>query len=191
MAQKSYESIRDDYKTPPAIYETLLKFAGVEKFDLDVCCSDENIPALRYNKKCEVDGLATEWRGVCFCNPPFKEAQKWVRKAVEQVKKHGFGAEVWFVLPADRFENKFYQECIVQNPHCCFAFLPKKQGFIVPGEEDKPLKPSQKIVIAVFSRRAAEHAYGWNFYDLFNTKAFTGVAPAPKKKPREWEVENE
>ena len=58
MAQKAYDALRDDYKTPPQIYKGLLLFAGINEFDLDVCCSDENIPAKRYNDVFYVDGLA-------------------------------------------------------------------------------------------------------------------------------------
>lgn len=182
MAKKDYDSIRDDYKTPPEIYERLLKYAQIEKFDLDVCCSEHNIPAKAYNDVFFVDGLQTEWIGKCFLNPPFKETIKWVRKAVEMVKKYKFDTEVFCVLPGDRFETKFYQECILLNPDCLFAFLPFKQGFIIPGQEDEPIKPSQKIIIAIFTKRAAEWAYSWNYYDWFNTKAFIGVAASPRRE---------
>ena len=176
MAKKDYDSIRDDYKTPPEIYESLLKYAELTEFDLDVCCSEHNIPAKNYNDSFFVDGLQTEWVGKCFLNPPFKYTIKWVSKAVESVKKYKFSTEVFAVLPADRFETKFYQENIVCNPDCLFAFLPKKQGFIIPGRENEPIIPSQKIAIVIFTKRAAEWAYSWNFYDWFNTKAFVGVA---------------
>lgn len=174
MAKKDYDSIRDDYKTPPEIYETLLKFAGLSEFDIDVCCSEHNIPSKSYNDSFFVDGLQTEWIGNCFLNPPFNQAVKWVRKAVEQVTKHKFNTTVYAVLPGDRFETKFYQENIVLNPDCLFAFLPGKQGFIIPGQENEPTKPSQKIAIVIFTKGAADIAYSWNYYKCFNTRAFVG-----------------
>lgn len=181
MAKKDYDSIWDDYKTPPEIYEKILKYAGLKQFDLDVCCSEHNIPAKNYCDSFFVNGLQAEWLGKCFLNPPFRETIKWVRKAVESVNKYGFATEVFAILPGDRFETKFYQECILQNPNCVFAFLQGKQGFIIPGRENEPIIPSQKIIIAIFTKKAAEWAYSWNFYDWFNTKAFIGKALAPKR----------
>lgn len=174
MAQKGYDAIRDDYKTPHEIYGKILEYCERTKFDLDVCCSDENIPAHKYNDSFLVDGLKTEWKGVCFMNPPFAATQKWVRQAVAMVEKYKFNTEVWAVIPGDRLETKYYQDCILCNPNCMFAFLPGKQGFIIPGEEDEPIKPSQKIMIALFTKRAMEWQYSWNFYDWFNTKAYVG-----------------
>ena len=181
MAQKTYDSLRGDYKTPPQIYKPLLLLAEVQKFDLDVCCSDENIPAEKYNYIFYVDGLKTDWSGKCFMNPPFFCTEKWVKKAVKEVKRN-ITTEVYCVLPADRFETKFYQENIIRNSHCMFAFLPGKQGFIVPGREKEPLKPSQKIAIVVFSRHAKQLAHNWNCVCLFNTLAICGAGGGLSEK---------
>ena len=40
-----YCSNRDDYMTPPEIYEPILKLFHKNKFDIDVCCTQKNIPA--------------------------------------------------------------------------------------------------------------------------------------------------
>ena len=106
-------------------------------------------------------------------NPPFFYAEKWVKKAVESVRTQK-GTEVYCVLPADRFETKYYQENIIKNKDCMFAFLPDKQGFIIPGRENEKLKPSQKIAIVIFSESAAFLARYWNEINLFNTRAFCG-----------------
>ena len=60
-----YKALRDDYKTPPHIYEPILKYFKMNKFDIDVCCTDKNIPAEKYYTK-EDDGLAQKWKGLCF-----------------------------------------------------------------------------------------------------------------------------
>lgn len=177
MAQKNYTSERNDYKTPPSVYNVMLAFANRAAFDIDVCCSEENIPAIRHYIDGIDDGLKLPWIGSCFLNPPFKYAEKWVRRAVDQVaKSESVETEIYAVLPADRCETKYYQECIIKNPHCCFAFLPKKIGFIIPGQEQEEPKASQKIMIAIFSKRAAEIAYTWNFFGggQFKTNAFLG-----------------
>lgn len=172
MAQKSYDSTREDYKTPTWIVDKLLAIANIPFFDMDVCCSEENIPA-RFNVINGLyDGLAIEWYGNCFLNPPFRDTQKWVRKAVSETDKNN--TEVYCILPADRLETKYYQEYILQNPHCCFAFLPQKVGFVIPGHEHEPVIPSQKIMIVIFSKRAAELVSNWNYYRWFDTVAFQG-----------------
>lgn len=173
MAQKDYTAERSDYRTPPEIYEPLLNIAGAKVFNIDVCCNLRNIPAKLHYIDGVKNGLVEPWRGQCFLNPPFSYAEKWVRKAVESVNRYS-DTEVFAVLPADRFETKYYQECILNNSDCCFAFLPKKVGFIVPGHESEPIKPSQKIIVAIFSRRALEIVSDWNFYGWFNTVAFRG-----------------
>lgn len=185
MAQRSYDSIRDDYKTTAAIYKPILNFLNLNEFDLDVCCSDQNVPAKVYIMKDKAfnsvtgnyledcgNGLKIKWWGKCFKNCPFPECRQWMKKAVHEVETNN--CEVWAVLPADRFETKYYQEYILHNKYCCFGFLNGKQGFIIPGKENIPPVPSQKIVIACFSKRAAEIKYSWNREKLFNTRAFLG-----------------
>lgn len=182
MAKKAYDSKRDDYKTPAAIYQTILDFIGIDKFEIDVCCTDFDIPANRYYTKKGIferrvltqstHGLESNWWSSCFMNPPFKFCPKWVKKAAGEVKDND--CEVWAVLPTNRCEAGYYQEHIFNSQHCMFAFLPGKQGFIIPGQEDEPTIPSQGIMIACFSKKAAEREYAWNSEKLFNTKAFLG-----------------
>lgn len=59
----------------------------VFRFTLDVC-------ALKENAKCESfyspeeDGLAKDWLGGVWCNPPYgKDITAWVRKASEEITK--------------------------------------------------------------------------------------------------------
>ena len=172
MAQKAYDSERQDYKTPPEIYEKLLRMAEIDKFDIDVCCSEKNIPAKRHFLDLFYDGLTEKWQGFCFLNPPFKYTQKWVKKAVESVDKND--AVVFAVIPADRMETKYYQDYILKNPNCVFCFLPNKIGFIIPGHETEKPKPSQKIMIAIFCNQHkllnchfSDSGFGKNFNTVF------------------------
>ena len=175
MAKKAYDSERDDYKTPPWVFNQLLQIAGVEQFDMDVCCSEPNIPAKYHCLSFIDDGLITVWNGKkLFMNPPFRPCPKWVAKAISEFLADRT-REIFMVLPADRFETKYYQEHFLYNPDCLFAFLPGKVGFIIPGEEDAEPIPSQKIMIAIFTRRALDLQYSWNYYNWFNTASFVGV----------------
>ena len=175
MAKKDYSSSGNDYKTPPELYEKLLYFAGIVEFDLDVCCSEHNIPAKKYNDVFYTDGLNTDWIGDCFLNPPFNETAKWVKKAVESVDKYKTRTNVFAILPADRFETKYYQKYIINNPDCVFAFLPGKRGFIIPGHENEPVIPSQKIIIVIFTKVSEIFVEAWNSSNPFGTKAFIGI----------------
>ena len=54
----------------------------------------------------EQDGLAQEWTGVCWCNPPYgREIGKWVRKAAES------RCTVVMLLPA-RTDTKWFHDYI-------------------------------------------------------------------------------
>ncbi|WP_434750234.1 DNA N-6-adenine-methyltransferase [Paenibacillus amylolyticus] len=75
-------------------------------FETDVC-------ALPENHKCsifftpEMDGLAQDWRGVCWMNPPYgRTIGEWVRKAYESSLN---GATVVGLLPA-RTDTKWFHE---------------------------------------------------------------------------------
>jgi phage N-6-adenine-methyltransferase len=89
-----YSSGRDDWETPQAFFDALDAEFG---FDLDVC-------ALPASAKCERfftpddDGLAQEWTGTCWMNPPYgDEIARWVRKAWEAAQA---GATVVCLVPA-------------------------------------------------------------------------------------------
>lgn len=176
MAKKNYESQRDDYMTPPDIYKPLLELAQREKFDIDVCCSEKNIPAVKHLLANETNGLYEDWRGVCFMNPPFNKAKDWVTKAYME-RPLLDGTVIYAVLPADRLETKYMQECVLNNEFCLFAFLPGKQGFYVPGDIFGECIPSQKIMIVIFSRShivLGNIAMAWQDKKLFNTQIFMG-----------------
>lgn len=171
MATKAYDATRSDYMTPPVMIEPILSFLGRNGFDIDVCCTKKNIPALYHFTKF-IDGLKQSWAGKCFMNPPFKTAIKWVRKAVIEVALHD--CEVWAVLPTNRTEVNYYQDNIFCNSNCVFGFLRGKQGFIIPGEEDKEPVPSIGIMIACFTNRPEEVEKKWNEQKLFGARAFRG-----------------
>ena len=72
-------SDRADWETPPDIFADLNREFG--PFDLDVCATPETAKCERYFTP-DDDGLAREWHGRCFMNPPYgREIRKWVGKA--------------------------------------------------------------------------------------------------------------
>lgn len=75
-------------------------FAGLDAefgFDLDVCATAENAKCPRYFTAAD-DGLAQEWAGVCWMNPPYgRGIGAWIRKAAESAEA---GATVVCLVPA-------------------------------------------------------------------------------------------
>lgn len=171
MAEHDYSSQRHDYMTSHEMYSPILAFRDRTEFDIDVCCTQHNIPARQHFTEKE-DGLIQTWEGLCFLNPEFRYTGKWVGKSVAEVAINN--CEVWAVLPMDRLYVNYYHDYILNNRACVFGFLKGKQGFIIPGEEKEPIKPSVGIMIACFSNDAPEIEYCWNMENLFGIRAFLG-----------------
>jgi len=83
-----------EWETPQDLF---LMINHVYKFDIDVCATRENTKCKRYFTP-EVDGLAQNWTGTVWCNPPYgRDVVKWVQKAHESHKQ---GATVVMLLPS-------------------------------------------------------------------------------------------
>lgn len=176
MATRDYKSSRQDYKTPPYIYQSILEFTQQGEFDIDVCCSEKNIPARKHFKPTtepDKDSLVVDWQGMCFMNPPFKDCKKWIKKATEEVDKNN--CTVWAILPSDRLETSYFHKYILGNKNCTFGFMKGKVGFIIPGEENILPKPSQKIMIVCFAKNAQEIQMQWNYYKILKISMMIGV----------------
>lgn len=167
-----YKSIRDDYMTPPEIYQPLLKFFNRVEFDIDVCCTKHNIPAKQHFTK-EIDGLKQNWQGLCFCNPVWKFTNKWLKKGANLVRS---GADFigCYVIPSDRLYVNYMQRDIINNPYAAFAILPGKQGYIIPGLENIPPVPSVGTMICILTANASEIVYCMNNQNIYNTTFFLG-----------------
>jgi phage N-6-adenine-methyltransferase len=90
----AFSSASDDWATPPHVFRELDAEFG---FDLDVCASATNARCVRYFTR-DDDGLAQEWRGVCWMNPPYGETiGQWMEKAYYAAQA---GATVVCLVPA-------------------------------------------------------------------------------------------
>lgn len=88
-AQKPGKS-RQDYGTPPAFLEAIVRRFGVIRTDL--AASAENAVAPDYFDE-QRDSLQQDWallRGVTFCNPPFADLEPWARKCAETRNRRGW-----------------------------------------------------------------------------------------------------
>jgi len=89
-----FSSATDLWATPQDFFDKLHAEFG---FTLDVCANADNAKCADYFTA-EQDGLAQEWRGVCWMNPPYgREIGKWMAKAYE-ASQHG--ARVVCLVPA-------------------------------------------------------------------------------------------
>ncbi len=126
MNKYNYQQIKSDYKTPPELINKALKIIGNKKFDLDVCCSDGDFPAEKYCVNGVIDGLSVEWEQTNWCNPPFENCSKWIKKAFEEQEK---GKTTLMLLPV-RTETKYWHDYILFNPFVEIFFLRKGYRFI-------------------------------------------------------------
>ncbi|MEK3988019.1 DNA N-6-adenine-methyltransferase [Paenibacillus sp. FSL K6-3166] len=77
-------------------------------FETDVCALADNAKCANYFTP-EMDGLAQEWRGVCWMNPPYgRTIGEWVRKAYESAQA---GATIVGLLPA-RTDTKWFHDYV-------------------------------------------------------------------------------
>lgn len=80
-------------------------------FETDVCATSENTKCPRFFDK-EQDGLAQEWTGVCWMNPPYgRTIGKWIRKAYESSLR---GATVVCLVPA-RTDTRWWHEYVMKG----------------------------------------------------------------------------
>jgi phage N-6-adenine-methyltransferase len=107
-AEPHFASASSEWTTPQALFDSLDK---IFHFETDVCATAANTKCSRYYTT-EDDGLAQEWRGVCWCNPPYGRGLGiWVRKAFEAAEN---GATVVMLLPAYT-GNAWWQDFVI--PH--------------------------------------------------------------------------
>lgn len=101
-----FSSETDLWETPQ---ETFDKLNEEFNFDLDVCANEENYKCEKYFSL-ENDGLAQEWVGTCWMNPPYgREIGKWVEKAYESSLR---GNTIVCLLPS-RTDTKWFHNYVL------------------------------------------------------------------------------
>ena len=117
-----YSSKTDLWETPQEFFDRLNK---KYKFNLDVCAIPENAKCKRFYSP-KVDGLAQEWKGACWMNPPYgRGISKWIKKAFEEGQKN---AIVVALLPA-RTDTKWFHEFIYMKPGVSYDFVKGRLKF--------------------------------------------------------------
>lgn len=101
-----FSSETDMWATPTDFYERL---NAVFRFETDVCATASNAKCKRFFTP-EMDGLAQEWSGTCWMNPPYgRVIGAWVQKAYESAKQNG--ATVVCLLPARTDTGWWHDYC--------------------------------------------------------------------------------
>ena len=99
-----FSSATDEWSTPQELFD---KYDAQYAFETDVCANAENAKCERYFDRA-TDGLAQEWAGRCWMNPPYgREIGKWVKKAAES------HALVCCLLPA-RTDTAWWHDYVVR-----------------------------------------------------------------------------
>ena len=99
-------SLTDNWPTPSYVFDRL---NDEFHFTLDVCADDLNHKCDRYFTK-EIDGLAQEWTGTCWMNPPYgRTIGQWVKKAYDAARG---GAVVVCLLPA-RTDTRWWRDYVM------------------------------------------------------------------------------
>lgn len=98
-----FSSKTDLWATPQAFFDELDKEFH---FETDVCALPENAKCKKYFTPVQ-DGLAQEWGGVCWMNPPYgREISRWMEKAYESSLR---GATVVCLVPS-RTDTKWFHD---------------------------------------------------------------------------------
>lgn len=90
-----FKSERQNWKTPKAFYQAL---DSEFNFDFDPCP-----PNPRF------DGLSIDWGSKNFCNPPYSEISKWVKKTYEEFQK---GKTVVLLIPSRTDTRWWHDYCM-------------------------------------------------------------------------------
>ena len=125
----------DEWETPAGLFAELHS-----EF-----CFTCDVAALPDNAKCDYfftpgeDGLQQEWKGVCWCNPPYGPAlRQWIRKAQESAQG---GATVVCLVPA-RTDTQWWHDHVQSQAEVRFLRGRVKFG----GNENSAPFPSAIVV---------------------------------------------
>jgi phage N-6-adenine-methyltransferase len=133
----------DDWSTPQAYFDKVAARLG--PFDLDACCRTETAKASDFYTK-EDDGLANDWYGRVWVNPPYSKPKVWCQKAVEETKS-GNASMVVMLLPA-AVDTHWFHDWVL--PFAQVEFIRGRIRFI--GWEGTPIgSPKSGNILAIYT----------------------------------------
>lgn len=104
----------DEHYTPKHLFDAL----GIT-FDLDVASppNGSNVPTKRYFDK-SIDGLAQEWVGNVWMNPPYSNPTPWVERFIA----HNYGIALLPITRGKWWDKLWNSECAIVPLIYNFAF---------------------------------------------------------------------
>jgi phage N-6-adenine-methyltransferase len=101
-----FSSGNDCWETPKELFDRL---NDEFEFSTDVCAELQNKKVDHYFSP-EDDGLAQEWTGICWCNPPYSDCACWIRKAYETSRN---GTVAVCLIPA-RTDTRYWHDYVMK-----------------------------------------------------------------------------
>jgi phage N-6-adenine-methyltransferase len=122
-----YTSTSQEWYTPACVLDRVIELFG--EIDLDPCSNSHEHPSVvaRHHLTAQDDGLAQRWSGKVFCNPPFCDVEKWIRKVLDEYAS-GRVTEALLLVPS-RTDTKWAS--LLRNAPRCYL---KGRLKFVPGE---------------------------------------------------------
>lgn len=98
-----FRSTKQTYETPDSVFRPLDEEFG---FTVDVAADAKNTKCKTFIDQ-ERDALKQEWGGTCWCNPPYNNLSKWVRKAFDEAQA---GRAITVMLIPSRTNTKWWHD---------------------------------------------------------------------------------
>jgi phage N-6-adenine-methyltransferase len=134
-----FSAVDNTHTTPPAVVKAM---HNEFKLELDVCATKQTAVCKHFFSP-EVDGLAQEWTGVCWMNPPYgKELPRWMEKAYLSAQHNG--ATVICLVPA-RTDTKWWHDYALKADE--IRFIKGRLTFGHPHSKGHPAPFPSALVI--------------------------------------------
>jgi site-specific DNA-methyltransferase (adenine-specific) len=127
------KSKTDKWETPKELYNTL---HNEFDFNFDPC-------PITW-KPGDQDGLTIDWGTRTFCNPPYSNVSKWIKKAYEEHKK---GKTVVMLINAITDTKAFHEYIYNQSE---IRFIKGRLKFINPENPNKKQPSPKPSMIVIF-----------------------------------------
>ena len=114
FADDKYRNKTNEWATPKDVIRPLSNAVG--GFDLDPASGAEITPHAEAVYTKDDDGLHQPWFGEVWCNPPFSEKDKWLKKAIDERDNYN---RCIMLIPVDTSTNWFHNY-VTQADYVCF-----------------------------------------------------------------------
>jgi len=146
----------DEWRTPSELFKNLDSFVG--GFDIDLCASQENALVDKFYTKRD-NCLTREWKGLCFCNPPYSHISPFLKHAIGEVYSND--CEVWFLIPS-KFEQ-YVHEYIFKMDNWI------KNIYFINGRLSFLNEKNEKVGSPLFNNMLVQFKFNYDGGITFNT----------------------